>query len=259
MEFIKRNYLDTTSAIVVGSNTEGAKFLFSTDFRQQYITSGFNDDNTTASIRVNFDSTKTVSRICLYNMDLREFSIYYNGVTANSISLSTTAMTTVASFTGNSQTSLYFICTPVDCTSISIDMKKTITANQEKAIGWLYIGDVHVDFPIIPNSSNYDIELMPKQIEHTLADGGTRIQYLRDLYKSNVKLNYISNSFKQSLKTVYDLQSDFVFVPFPETTANWDKIIFPCVWTGPFKFHEYSDDAADSGFSGTITLKQAPI
>lgn len=259
MEFVTKNYLETTTSIVVSSNTDGAAFLMSTEFRQQYITSGFNDDTLTASVTINFDITKTVSRICLFNTNLKEFSIYYNGVTANAISLSTTAMTTAASFTGNSLTSIYFIATPVDCTSVTIDMKKTITANQEKAIGWLYIGDVHIDFPQIPNSSNYDIELMPKQIEHTLADGGTRIQYLRDMWKSSVKLNYISKQFRDDLKDVYNLQTDFVFVPFGETTSDWDKIIFPCVWTGPFKFYEYSDDAAVSGFSGTITLKQTPI
>ena len=48
-----------------------------------------------------------------------------------------------------------------------------------------------------------------------------------------------------------------MFCPFG-TTTSWDAILFESVWTGPFDFYEYSDNASSSGFSGKITLKETP-
>jgi len=262
MEFIYKNFLDTTSALVVNSNTAGAQYMMSTDLRQQYISSGFNNDSTTATIRINFSSTKTVSRIVLANMNWKQFRCYYNGTTASTFALTTTSATTTANFSTNSETSMYLFTTPVACTSVSFDVYSTQVANVEKAVGWVVVSDVLLDFEAdggrIPNSSNYKPQVTPERVEHKMADGGTRIHFVRDVFSANVKFDNVGLTFTSALREVYDLQDEFIFAAFP-TSTSWDKVAFPCVWSGGFDFLEYSDDAAASGFSGSIRLKQTSV
>ena len=71
MEFLKSNFYDTTTMIVVNSNTVTAEYLFDPDISYQYVSSGFNNDSTTATIRINFNSTLTVSRIGLLSHNLK--------------------------------------------------------------------------------------------------------------------------------------------------------------------------------------------
>jgi len=257
MEFIYANYLNTTGSITINSNTAGAANLYSTDIRQQWYSSGLNDDSLPASITISFSSTQTVSRLVLMNINAKKMTIYYNGATANTFALTTTAATTTASFTNNSETSLYLTTTPVDCTSVTIDIYSTQVANSEKAIGWLAVSDLLLDFERIPSANNYKVMLDPQRVEHKLSDGGTRIQFTRDVMRADISFEYLSASFTSSLRSVYDLQTDYIFCAFP-TTTGWDKVCFPCVWTGPYDFLNYSDNAANSGFGGKIQLRQIP-
>jgi hypothetical protein len=92
-----------------------------------------------------------------------------------------------------------------------------------------------------------------EEVVHKLSDGNTRIQVVADRWRANVKLEYISESFRNSLRTIYNLHDGLIFVPFGTTTA-WDAVIFPCVWQGPFDFYKFSDNAPATGFEGTIKL-----
>ena len=87
MEFLTKNYLQTTTALTLDSNTALAQYLFKRDKRFQYVSDGFNDDATTTSIVIAFDSTVPVSRIGLVGMNWKDFTIFYNGATANVLSL----------------------------------------------------------------------------------------------------------------------------------------------------------------------------
>lgn len=259
MEFWYKNFINTTTAFVVDNNTAGAAYMMSTDPKQQWVTSGLADDTTTTTIRINFDSTQTVSRIGLMNINWREFYAYYNGATASVFSLTTTSATTTVNYTGNSATSLCFQTTPVACTSVSFAVKKTIVANSEKAAGWICLSNQMTDFgDRVPSAKNYKITLDPLTNEHKLSDGGTRIHYVRDIYNVDVKLEYITSTLQSSLRTAFDLHDEFVFAPFP-TTTSWDQILIPCVWIGNFDFLNYSDDAVAAGYGGSIKLRQVPV
>lgn len=253
MELIKSNYIDTSTAIVVQSNTATAEFIMTTDLSYQYVSSGYADDLTTTTLRVNFSETLSVSRIALLGMNLKDFTIYYNGTTASTFALTTTGATTTSSFSSNSETSMYLFATPVFCTSVSIDMKKTITADSEKALGYLVISDLKLDFSRIPSADNYKPMLEPKEVVHKLSDGNTRIQTIADKWKATVSLDYIDSSFRNSLRSIYNEHKAMIFVPFG-TSTSWDTVIFPCVWQGAFDFYKYSDNAATVGFEGKINL-----
>jgi hypothetical protein len=253
MELLRKNYVNTTTAIVVNSNTDSAQYIMNPDTSFQFVSSGFNNDLTTVTLRINFTETLTVSRIAMVGMNLKEFDLFYNGVTANAFALTTSAATTTSKWTSNSETSMFMQCTPVACTSVSLDMKKTMVADAEKALGYFVVSQERIDFSRIPSAKNYNPVIDTEEVVHKLSDGNTRIQVVADRWRANVKLEYISESFRNSLRTIYNLHDGLIFVPFGTTTA-WDAVIFPCVWQGPFDFYKFSDNAPATGFEGTIKL-----
>lgn len=258
MELLRRNYVNTSTQFVVNDNTSTAVNVLNPDTRFQYSSSNFANDLTTVTMRINFDETVTVDRIALVGHNLRAFTVFYNGVTANTLALTATSNTTTSDYSSNSATSHYFRFTPINCTSVSIDMKKTITADQNKYLGYLVISQKRTAFDgRVPSAENYLPMLEPKNVVHKLSDGGTRIQTLEDKWAAQISFDYVTKAARDELKEIFDDHEEVVFVPFG-TTTGWDAVIFPCVWQGGFNFFQYSDNAADSGFSGSLTLLETP-
>lgn len=255
-EFLKTNYIDTTTQLtIVGNGSTTVENLLIPDPVFQYVTTGFNDDNTTASITISFDETLSVDRIALIEHNLKDFTIFYNGATANTFALTSTAATTTADFSSNSETSMYLRCTPVDCTSVTLEMSKTMAADAEKAIGYLVVTGKHFKFDRDPSAKDYKPKIDSIEVEHRLSDGGSRIHQINTKWMASIKLANITKEFRDQLKSVYDLHSSFMFCPFG-TATGWDGILFDCVWPGDFDFYRYSDNAVQAGFVGTINLKE---
>jgi hypothetical protein len=256
MEFIKQNFIETTTSIAVGSNTVAAENLFNPIKQVQYRTTGFNNDNTTASITINFDSTTTVSRLVLMEHNLKSFTLFYNGATASTFSLTSTAATTVSDFSTNSETSQYFFATSVDCTSVTLDMKTTQTANAEKAVGFFCISALELDFETngrLPAAKNYKPKRNRKEVLHRLSDGGARLTVLEEKWECSIKYKNIPLAFKEDLETIFDLKAPRNFAAFP-TSSGWDEVFFEAIWPAPFDFETFSDDNPNAGFQGTIKL-----
>lgn len=257
MEFLKQNYINTTTQITVNSNTSTVSNLFNTDPFYQYYSDGMNNDLTTVSILISFTETTLISRISLQDTNAKELRLFYNGATANTFSLTTTGATSTSYWTGNTEENIYMRCTPVYVTSVSLDIKKTQTADQEKRLGIFSLSDLYYSMAQIPNAGGYDPKINVKQIIHTLSDGGVRIHNVRKKLSVDIKLDYIDSTQRDNLKTIYDLLTPFMFCPFG-TTTSWDGILFDSVWTGNFDFYQFSDNALSSGFSGSIRLRETP-
>lgn len=253
MELLKPNYIDTSTAFVVNSNTAASTYVMDPDITFQYVSSGLNDDTTYSSMRINFSETMTVSRLALMGINLKEFKVFYDGVTANTFALTTTGATVASSWTSNSETSMYLQCTPTYCTSVTLDMKKTMTANSEKAVGYFLISQERLNFDRLPSANDYQPLRNSQQVVHQLSDGNIRLQTIADRWQATVKLNYITETMRNSLKAIYDLHQPSVFVPFG-TTTSWDNVIFPCVWTAPFNFYQFSDNSPGAGFDGSMNF-----
>ncbi len=254
MEFLSQTYLETTTQIAVNTSTITADNMMDPDVRRQYVSDGFNSDLTTVSITISFDSTQSVDRIALMEFNAKKFNVYYNGVTANAFTISNPTIT--SQFTNNSASSLYLSsAAPVACTSVTFDFYSTQVSNVEKAIGYLYVGANALTFPRIPNASNYTPLRDPKEFIHELSDGGTRRHMVQTKWATKIKFQYITTSFRDSLRTIWETMAPYVFVPFG-TGTSWDGILFEANWIGNFEFYKYSDDASDSGYSGSIELKE---
>lgn len=256
MEIIKSNFLETTGSINVSSNTTASKYLFSSDPTFQYTTTNAGTDATTSSITISFDRTMTVNRIALKNHNLKSFTIFYNGVTANTFSITTTSgITNTTNFSTNSESSMFLRVNSVACTSVTIDMKTTIVPDNEKAIGFLFISEKILDFPVVPSADRYKPVLNPNSVEHKLSTGGKRIHKTGDKWQTSIELKYIDQDFRDDLKEIFDLYDSFSFCPWGTATA-WDKILFESCWTNSFDFYKFSENAATAGFSGKIDLEE---
>lgn len=256
MELLYSNYFNTTTQAVVNSATDTVANLLERDAAFQYVSSGYTGV-TVSTIRINFSETVSVSRIALIGHNAKKFRLFYNGATANAFTMTTTSATTTSVFSTNSETSIFMFVTPVNCTSISLDLEETMVAGAEKAIGHFFVSRVLHSFEREPPAKGYTPQLLPTNIKHTLSDGGMRIQTVGEKYKAVLSYTHLSESERNSLRTVWDMHSEMVYVPFG-TTTSWDKILFPCVWDGSFDFYKYSDSAISGGFEGKITLLETP-
>lgn len=255
MEFIRKNYIDTITSISISSNTITVENILNWDKTFQYSTEGFADDTTIASITFNFDETVSVSRIALLEHNLKSYTAFYNGVTANTFSLNESNPTATSDFSSNSNTAQILSFAQVDCTSVTIDMKQTIEANNEKAIGYALMSDLTLDFERDPSAKNYSPIYKPDQIVHKMADGGTRIHNTGEKFSTSIKFQYISPTFRENLREVHQAWDSFVYLAVP-TSTGWDEIIHEVVWPGNFEFYKYSDNAIQAGFGGKIDLRE---
>lgn len=266
MEFLNVNLINTTTQIELlgggltagGSGTATAKYLFNRDKIFQYQTSGMNDDNTTASIVINFDATTTIDRLVLREMNWKDFTVFYNGATANTFDITSTGSTTTTDFSTNSETSMFIKVDSVDVTSVTFDISSTIVADSEKAVGEIVLSTKRLVFPRLPSSREYKPVFDFEQKEHRLSDGGTRIHNIQSKFSANISYQNITESFRDSLLDVYEDQETVIFAEW-ETMTGWNEVFFEAVWSGPFDFYKYSDNATEAGYSGTIRLKETPI
>lgn len=253
MEFSSRSYIETTTQYSVNNSTITVSNLLDPDVRKQFISDQFNNDLTTVTMTISFDETTTIDRIALMEFNAKKFNIYYNGATANAFTL--TNPTTTSQFTNNSATNLYLACTAVAVTSVTFDFYSTQVADSEKAVGYIYIGKNQLTFDRIPSAKNYTPVRDPKEYIHELSDGGTRRHVVQTKWSTKLKFNYLSETFRNSLEDIYNLNEAVVFIPFGTGTA-WDGVLFEANWVGNFDFYKYSDDAASSGYSGSIDLRE---
>ncbi len=257
MDFLKVNLVNTTTQISVNSNTSTASNLFNRDKLYQYYSDQFNNDLTSTAITITFDATTAVSRIALIDTNFKDFSVFYNGATANTFAL-TSGDTTASIYTANAYENKYFQFATIQCSSVTINAKKTIVANQEKRLGLFVISDLNLAMTLIPSAKKYKPSKVPKQIVHKLSDGGSRLHNVSSKWSLDFSLDYVSESQRDGLFDVYDSGLPFNFCPFG-TTTGWDGTLFEAVWDGPFDFYQFSDDAATSGFSGKVSLLETPV
>jgi hypothetical protein len=257
MEFYKANFLNTTTMLTMTNNTAVASNLFNRDPYYQFYTSGLNSDLSSGTITITFDAATYISRIALMDINLKDYRIYYNGVTASTLTL-VNQHTTASNFSENTDANVVLKFATISVNSISLQMNKTQVANQEKIVGLFYVGDMYYSMNVIPNAGAFKPNLFSKEVVHNLSDGGVRVHRVRKKFQINMDLDYLQSSDVSSLRTIYNLNDPFQFAAFPTSTGWTNPVFFESVWTGDWRFYEYSDNAAASGFSGKVQLRETP-
>jgi len=258
MEFLGLNLFNTSTQSTVDSNTATATYLYNRDIVFQWSSDGYDNDLTTSSVTINFGSTVEVNRFAILGHNLKDFTIFYDGTTSNTFSLTTTAATTTSDFSANSDTSNYLRFDTVTLTSITIDMQSTHVADSEKGIGYVFAGELDYELTHLPAASGYKPVFDVKEIKHLIGDGGSRIHTIQEKFNAMIKLTNMTKAVRDSLKSVFDRKDPFNFVPFG-TSTGWDEVLRECVWPGKFDLYTFADNSIDAGYKGSIKVEETPF
>lgn len=250
MEFLKANTLNTTSMIVAQANNTGTvAYLFDRNQRLGFTSSGY-DSTTAAVLSIVFPAPTVLSHILIQRHNLKGFRVYYDSVTANSLLVETT----------NSQSSTYISFSSVTVSSIDIQMDTAFSTGSEKSIGELVMTERRLQFDVNPSARNYKPATRQKRIRHEMPDGGLKLLRVANKFKANIDLEFISESFHDDLREVWDEGLPMYFVPFPTTTAWGGSGIaqaYEVLWSNDFDFtHETNDK--QQGYGGRIVLEETP-
>lgn len=242
MEFLKKNILNTTTMATVTSGSATLEYLFDRNIGLGYSTSGYNS-TTSAVLSIVFDETTSVSHVLIQNHNLKQFIVFYNSLTANSL----------ASFTTNSATSTYLSFSTISAVSIQLQMDDTINGSEEKSVGELVLSGRELAFPRNPTINLFNPKIDRTQVRHIMPDGGVILFNIRDKYKAKIGLRHITTSFYDSLLNIYESADPLYFVPFP-TSTSWDGKAYQCVWSGDFDF-KFGVNVKTT-YSGNIVLEE---
>ena len=231
MECLYSNYFNTITLCTVNNGTDTVLYMIDRDQSQQFASSGDNSDATTTTIQLDFADTQTVDRIILENINFKGFKIYYNSNTANLFSL-TGSLTGTSEWASNSETSLCLICNTVtNISSIFIEATLTMIGNEEKKCGQFWTTRRYFDFVDNPSADNYEAKFYAKQFVHEMSDGGFAVYNIAKRFQSDIKREFVEETEHDTLKDLFEENSEFVFVPF-QTGTSWDKRVYEVNWVG---------------------------
>lgn len=250
MEFLTANRVNTTSALVVPSGNTGTQaYLFDRNRELGFSSVGY-ESNSSLVVTVSFSSSEVLSHVLLQNHNLKQFRVFYDGVTANSW----------ANVTTNSQTSTYIEFSSTTVSSVTIQMDVAMTTNTEKFIGELYMGERVLSFVVNPPAQGYQPTQKKKRIRHEMPDGGVKLLQISQKFNTSIRLEYITETFKAGLKSVYDAGLPNYFVPFPTTSAWGAQSMgeaYEVLWTSDWDFTFRTNDK-QQGYGGAIVLEETP-
>lgn len=250
MELMRQNLLNTTTMVTTTANTGAGTFAYAYDrsLRLAFSTVGYNS-STLAAFSVVFATATSVSNILLQNHNLRQFRLYYNSVTANSLAV----------VANNSATSTYLNFATVTINSIDIEMELQMSAgapaaNTEKSFGELVVGDKLLAFERNPSHGDWNPVVGRRQIVHDMPDGGVKLFQIKDKYHADLRWHFVTQAFRDSLYGLWSSGNAMYFTPFP-TTTGWDGQSYEMAWVGDFNF-THEDNSKSQGFMGSIPLRE---
>jgi len=263
MEILGPNIMTFSDTGMTGSaaSTTSAFFnnIVDSDLRRAFVTYNYNSDFAAFVLVVTFGSPQVIDRIAIMGHNLKQFFVRNLDI-FDFFSMTQSSGTVSSEWISNSLTSNYMMFSPVTCSSFSIQMTKTITANEEKVVGYLAVGNRLLDLSQKPGYAGYSVINKDTSISHAMANGGYRYQKIAQKTSVKIDMEYVPATLRQSFYDLYFNRQEMIFVGNPPTTtaASWDKQIFPCVWSNGFDFETYSDNCATPYFSGSIVLDEIP-
>ncbi len=245
MEFLGRNLVTTSTMIKVDSNTDLSTYMIDRNRRLGWSSNGYTGSTQTV-ISLEFGTPTVISHVMLQNHNLKDFRIFYNSVTANSLLV----------VSSNSQTSTYLSVNSITVSSVQIQIDAPMVAGADRQVGELIIAERQLQFERNPSIEAWDQSIFRKQIEHEMPDGGTVVFNIKDKYRADIAWQFITETFRNQLRSVFDSGNPVYFLPRP-TSTSWDGDAYEVVWVGGFNFY-FSDNEPSVGYSGSLTLKETP-
>ena len=247
MLFLRPNELDTTTMIKVDAvNTLTVSYALDRDKNTRWTTVGYGTSTATI-FSIEFETSTVIDKFYLQNHNLKQFRVFYNSVTANTL-------TPNISETTNSATSNYYSFATVTVNSLQLQCDLATTVDTEKKVGEIYAGSLMLAFERNPNAASYKPLVDRQSVVHRMPNGGSTQFIVANKFKGDISWKYLTESFYNSLLNIYETATAIHFVPFP-TTTSWDGKAYECIWTNDFDF-KHSDSNKDAGFGGIIKLEE---
>lgn len=123
-------------------------------------------------------------------------------------------------------------------------------------IGNLYIGEREYTFNNNPSKNDYTPKFERFEKKHSISDGGISVYRIQDNFHATIKDKYVGSSDYSSLKSIYQSENVFTFVPMP-TGTGWDGEIYEVNWVNDFDL-SYTDSIRENGYNLTIKLEETP-
>lgn len=245
MEILKANFYNTTTMVSASTGTGTFANLFDNSRTLAYSTVGHSSDTST-NLTVTFGSPTVISAILMLNHNLRDYRIFYNSATANSL----------ANVSGNSATSTYLSFASVTVSTVTLQLSAPQSANTEKRVGEWVISEGRLSFTVNPPADGYKPQVARTKILHKMPDGGITMFQVKDKFHVKIEFDFISTAFHNSLRSVFDDADPFWFIPMP-TTTGWDAVAHEVLWTNDFDF-TWGDNSQSQGYNGKIELMETP-
>lgn len=243
MEFLKQNFLETTSSFTCDAGQTGTlAYLFDRNTALGFTSAGKNTSTASLVLTYVFSTPQVLSNILIQNHNLKQFRLFYNSDTANSLAI----------VSANSQTSTYLSFSSVTASSISIQMDDTITPSVEKKIGEWVVTERRLQFERNPPHNDFEPIVARKRIRHEMPDGGVAHFNIANKFRAKLKWKFVTDSFASSLRSVYDEALPLYFVPFP-TTTGWDGVAHEVLWDNDYDF-SHDENSRTQGQGGEIRL-----
>lgn len=253
MEILRPNLLNTTTAIRVYSNTDTAQYILNPDLQYKYFSDGASTDGVNVIVNISLSASNSIDRIVLMGINAKAFTVYRGGTTT--IITLQNADTTTANWSSNSNTSLYLRFATATASQINIVMSATMTPNQEKELGYVYVGGKQLTLDPLPSSTDFSPLIDVKQVVHQMGNGKIRTYTKNKKKTAKLGLKNISSTMRESLKVIYDWRQEMCFAPFG-TSTGWDGFFMECVWVGNFDFYKVTENGSTSYFEGSIDLRE---
>lgn len=251
-EFLYQNYFATTTAASVTAGTASISYLIDRD-RAKLWTPGTQQ----AQITITFSPTVTVDRIIIENHNIKDMTIYANGVTATTLALATGSDTTASDWTGMSETESYLVIASATAL-VQLDIQVSATSDGENiSIGQVWVAEKLYELPENPSYRDYKPTLEAKQYEHEMSDGGVQLYSIADSFQADVGIKYATAAVISNLRTIYDLKTPIVFVPFPTVTGWTGDDIREVNWIGGFELKQPAgNNYNELGYEGRIRFRE---
>lgn len=195
--FYKNYLVDYANAITVLSGSTSVANMYDFDRNTRWASSGSND-TVTEYIEIEFETSQSIDRIMLLNMNWKQFTIKYDSAGwqnfTNVYSYKADSPASAINITTNSDIARYFEFDAVTTSKIRIEILKTIVANQEKYIYELYIGKEIGTFvdDITSKPNDYSPIVSYKRAQYLEKSNGGLIKIERaDKYQAKVNLKQI--------------------------------------------------------------------
>lgn len=249
-KFFRKNYAFTTTQLLVSTGSGTVANIFDRDKKTKWQSVGESADADTATISFVPGSSTMISGIMVLNHNWKNFNIIFNSGTAFSPALSVT---------GNTLSNLFYQFASQAVNSIDINVSHTHSATN-KSVAELIISDFKFELISNPNFSSYTPSIRKKGIEQELADGGMVSIFLSEKFQADIDLSFVDTATAESLQSLYNEHSDFVFVPFPPATftASFDGQAWGVNWLGGFNFMMLRSNILANGYRGSMKIAQIP-